>query len=665
MNGSSHGGQAGSTGGAVTWQENGLGVKAMRNRWLRHGVLALLDGAVVAIALIIALILRFEGDVPDHYIGALPGLVALSVVLRFVFFNVAGLYRSLWRYASIRELVTMTVTTALSTGVLYGIDRIFRWFSMPRSIYLIDFLLVLFGIGFIRFLVRYRRQFMQAPRQNGGKRVLIYGAGEAGTRLLEDFQSHPQIGLQVVGFVDDNPTKVNRTIHGVPILGSRDELCELTEQHRIQQIIIAMPAVPKATIHEIVDVCKHTKAELKILPPIHEILNGRVRMQDVRDVQIEDLLRRDPVQTDLSAISGYLKGQRILVTGAGGSIGSELCRQISAFKPSELMLLGHGENSIFDINNELGELAPDLVVHTIIADIRDQEKIDRIFQDYRPQVVFHAAAHKHVPLMEANPDEAVINNVFGTRNVATAAHNNGAECFVMVSTDKAVNAGNVMGATKRVAEMVVQSLARRSDTRFVSVRFGNVLGSRGSVIPFFKKQIERGGPVTVTHPEMKRYFMTIPEAVQLVMQAGAIGKGGEVFVLDMGEPVRIVDLARDLIRLSGLEPGKDIEIVFTGTRPGEKLFEELINANEAVSKTQHDKIVQLLGTGPSRSEMQARLDALQRRLDATDLEGLKDELYEIVGAKPAEHYDVEPGAERATEEIAAGLRQAAAADGVG
>lgn len=637
----------------------------MNSRRLRHGLLALLDGLVVAVALVVAYYLRFEGQFPEQFVSSFPWMIATSVIIRLGAFTAAGLYRSLWRYASVRELVVMTVTTAVTSAAFYVINTLTGAFSIPRSIYLIDFMLVLFGIGFSRFLVRYRREYLytHSGRKNSeaAKRVLIYGAGEAGTRLLDDFLRQPTADVKVVGFIDDNPTKVAGAIHGVPILGSRENLCAITKEHRIQQIIIAMPAVPKSTIREIVDICKETKAELKILPPISDILDGKIGVKDVRDVQIEDLLRREPVKTDLSSISGYLSHRRILVTGAGGSIGSELCRQISAFLPEQLILLGHGENSIFDINNELRAMYPDLDVRTVIADIRDEEKINLIFEGYKPQVVFHAAAHKHVPLMEANPDEAVANNVFGTRNVATAAHEHEAECFVMVSTDKAVNPGNVMGATKRVAEMVVQSLARSSKTRFVSVRFGNVLGSRGSVIPFFKKQIAKGGPVTVTHPEMKRYFMTIPEAVQLVMQAGAMGKGGEVFVLDMGEPVKIVDLARDLIRLSGYEPGVDIEIVFTGTRPGEKLFEELIQDNEAVSKTQHEKIVQLLGEGPTKAQIRLALEALGDKLQRQDLDGLKAELYRIVGATPAEHYDVKPEEATAALEIGAGLKQAAAA----
>lgn len=638
----------------------------MVKRWLRLGFLVALDIIVIALGLIAAFYLRFEGNIPLSYLSTLPRAVVVFLTVRVALFGAAGLYRSLWRYASVRELVTITATVAVSTAILYILDRFADLYSVPRSVYLIDFLVVLFGTGFLRFLGRYWRQYAHGARKPAKKRVLIYGAGEAGTRLLDDFQSQPELGVKVVGFVDDNPLKIRRTIHGVPVLGSGDMLSELVAEHGIHQIIIAMPTLHnKATIRDIVNQCKRTKAELKILPPINEILAGRVRVQDVRDVQIEDLLRREPVQTDLSAIRGYITDRRILVTGAGGSIGSELCRQISRFQPKQLILLGHGENSIFEIHNELKEEWPELDMKTVIADIRDEAKIDAIFASYRPQVVFHAAAHKHVPLMEANPDEAVMNNIFGTYYVATAAHKHGSECFVMISTDKAVNPGNVMGATKRIAEMVVQAMAKDSSTRFVSVRFGNVLGSRGSVIPFFKKQIAKGGPVTVTHPEMKRYFMTIPEAVQLVLQAGALGYGGEVFVLDMGEPVKIVDLARDLIRLSGFEPDKDIKIVFTGIRPGEKLFEDLVQDNEAVSVTCHEKILQLLGEGPTLEEMEAHLESLREKLAAWDLKGLTAELYAIVGTKPVDRRPAAGDAEKADEELVAGFSEAAVAGGEG
>src|SRR5690606_4625761 len=454
---------------------------------------------------------------------------------------------------------------------------------------------------------------------------------------------------------------------GVRVLGRRDQVGELVRRYRVDQIIIAMPSVPQRVIQETINLCKDTGAQLKILPPLPALMVGHVRVQDVRDVQIEDLLRREPVKTDLSLISGYLRGRKVLVTGAGGSIGSELCRQVCALSPEQLIMVGHGENSIFEIQQELTQRFPDVLVTPVIADIRDRAKMDRIFRTYKPHVVFHAAAHKHVPLMEAYPDEAITNNVLGTRNVAEAAAAHGVERFVMVSTDKAVNPANVMGASKRLAELVVQSMqARGTGTRFVSVRFGNVLGSRGSVIPIFKKQIAAGGPVTVTHPEMRRYFMTIPEAVQLIIQAGAMGKGGEVFVLDMGEPVRIVDLARDLIRLSGYEPDKDIKIVYTGPRPGEKLFEELINDGEAVHRTNHEKIMVLNGALADPKIVDGVLEELEQLLSAesTEPEDLVRVLFRAVGGNPIERREalgLAPGAPGSLSVDGSALPEAAAA----
>jgi len=373
-------------------------------------------------------------------------------------------------------------------------------------------------------------------------------------------------------------------------LGTREDIPGIAKRYGVQEIIIAMPSAPGSVIRELVGICRQTKAELKTLPGLYELIDGQVTVNSIREVRVEDLLRREPVEVNLKEMSGYLKGHRVLVTGAGGSIGSELCRQVAGFNPSLLVLLGHDENPIFEIEQELRYKFPGLRLKTVIADVKDKVKINAVFDINKPQVVFHAAAHKHVPLMEANPEEAVKNNVLGTKNVADAADRAGTGIFVFISTDKAVNPTSVMGASKRVAEMLVQSMASKSDTCFTAVRFGNVLGSRGSVLPIFKEQLARGGPLTVTHPEMTRYFMTIPEAVQLVIQAGAMATGGEIFVLDMGEPVKIVDLAEDLIRFSGFEPYKDIDIEYTGIRPGEKLFEELLTAEEGTTATKHKRI---------------------------------------------------------------------------
>lgn len=641
----------------LLWGTRGKGNSLMRSRF-RHVVLAGIDVFVVALALWAALLIRFDGDVPAAYLQALTTAIPLLVVVRITAFYLFGLYRSLWRYAGVREVIAVLGAVISGTVAFYVLNWAFQLFSLPLSVYGIELMATTLGIGGVRLLVRLRRVFNGAGRSERRTRALIVGAGDAGSLLVREFESQPWLGVQIVGLVDDDASKVNRSLHGVRVVGRRSEIPNLVRKYQANQVIIAMPSAPPKVIHETIELCKQAEAQLRILPPINEMIAGKVRAQDVRDVEIEDLLRREPVKTDLEAIAGYIRGRRVLVTGAGGSIGSELCRQVASFGPSELHLLGHGENSIFDIQNELQQKHPELTLTALIADVQDELSIRRLFEKIRPEVVFHAAAHKHVPLMEFNPDAAVRNNVFGTRNVAEAAAATGAEAFVMISTDKAVNPGNVMGATKRLAEMVVQAMATQSTTRFVSVRFGNVLGSRGSVVPFFKKQIAQGGPVTVTHPEMRRYFMTIPEAVQLVLQAGSIGKGGEVFVLDMGEPVKIVDLARDLIRLSGYEPGKDIEIVFTGVRPGEKLFEELVNHGESVRQTEHEKIQALNGELPDMEVIQEILHDMNELILQADLKGLVERLYEVVGARPATAAPI--SADEADESVA-GMHQVAAA----
>ncbi|WP_240489181.1 polysaccharide biosynthesis protein [Cohnella thermotolerans] len=415
--------------------------------------------------------------------------------------------------------------------------------------------------------------------------TLIYGAGDCGILVARELLSPTMNDRKLIGFIDDDPHKHKLTAYNLPVLGDRKAIASIVSEFEVKEIIIAIPSAPKTVTSEIINLCISTGAKVRIIPGISDMLNGRISFSTIRDVDVEDLLGRDQVKTDLVGIAEYVQDKVVLVTGAGGSIGSELCRQIAPFQPSKLLLLGHGENSIYNIEMELKSTHPHLHIEPIIADIQDRARIETIFALHRPRVVFHAAAHKHVPLMEKNPSEAVKNNVFGTQNVADCSDQYGVERFVLISSDKAVNPTSVMGATKRIAEMYVQSLNARSNTKFASVRFGNVLGSRGSVIPLFKKQIAKGGPITVTHPDMVRYFMTIPEAVQLVIQAGAMSKGGEIFILDMGEPVRILKLAEDLIRLSGYEPYEDIDIEFTGIRNGEKLFEELLTAEEGATKS--------------------------------------------------------------------------------
>jgi len=400
------------------------------------------------------------------------------------------------------------------------------------------------------------------------------------------------------------------------VLGARSELAEIIERYHVGEVIVAMPSVPGSVIREVMDACRDLKVKIKTLPGVYELVDGKVSVKQLRDIQIEDLLGREPVDLDLDQIGAYLAGQTVLVTGAGGSIGSEIVRQITRFKPKSIILLGHGESSIFEIEQELKRRHPGQRTVAVIADIRDEHRIDRVFEEYKPDVVFHAAAHKHVPLMEANPEEALTNNVLGTRNVARSADKHGAKRFVMISTDKAVNPISVMGMSKRAAEMIVQSIGSTSQTKFMAVRFGNVLGSRGSVVPMFRRQIAEGGPVTVTHPDMTRYFMTIPEAVQLVIQAGAMGKGGEIFVLDMGEPIKITQLAEEIIRLSGMEPGKDIEIAYTGIRPGEKLFEEILTTEEVATSTKHRKIFVAKDAEPDVEALRATMREIAQVVEA-------------------------------------------------
>jgi FlaA1/EpsC-like NDP-sugar epimerase len=601
----------------------------MKTNW-RYFILAVMDILAIIVSIIGAMYLKFGWEIPSAYQENLNAIIGSFIAVRFTVFILFGTYRSLWKYASVGEALSLVYSVGMGTAILVLIDLLIDWISLPVSIYIIDMMVITGLVGSIRFFLRLRRWRV---RQKNGRRTLIIGAGDAGARLLEDIQAQPSLQFNVVGFVDDNPSKLYRYIHGVCVLGNRYSIPALVEERQVQQIIIAMPSVSPDITKEIVSICKQTSADLKILPATSNILNAQVKVTDVREISIEDLLRREPVHSDLESISGYLRDKVVLVTGAGGSIGRELCRQIAHFSPKELILLGHGENSIFEIHQEMKNSFPQLKLTPIIADVRNFLKIDRIFAIHHPHVVFHAAAHKHVPLMEANVDEAVTNNVFGTRNVALASDRYNTECFVMVSTDKAVYPSSIMGATKRAAEMVVRDINNRSKTRFISVRFGNVLNSRGSVVPIFYEQIKRGGPVTVTDPEMKRFFMTIPEAVQLIIQAGALGEGGEIFVLDMGEPIKIVDLANDLIRLSGFEPGKDIKVEFTGIRPGEKLFEELHQKDEIITETQHNRILRIKGNGVDSDSIQSFLLKMEQKLDQDPqyLEGL---LYQMVGTSP-------------------------------
>jgi FlaA1/EpsC-like NDP-sugar epimerase len=554
-------------------------------------VLILVDFVSVSIVPFLALLIRFDSNVDSRYYEQLLGVLPYIILIRLGVFFFMGLYNRLWRYASIRELLSIISAVTLSSLIIVAC-LVFVNVSLPRSIHLLSWLLSIVFVGSSRLAVRILHYVLLRLKSSNQPitNVLIIGAGDAGAMIAREITQRYCDTKKIIGFIDDSQYKNNQKLFGATVLGKRQDITRIVSTHNAGEIIIAMPSVEGNVLREIVNECKATKCSVKTLPGMYELIDGKVSVQQLRNIDLEDLLRRESVKLDLEQIASYLTGKRVLVTGAGGSIGSELCRQIAKMSPEAIVLLGKGENSIYEIDRELEGKYPHLVIEAVIADVRDEKRIGSIFDQFRPQVVFHAAAHKHVPLMESQPVEAVRNNIFGTKTVAEAAHRAKCEIFVMISTDKAVNPTSVMGATKRVAELIIQNMSKVSNTKFLAVRFGNVLGSRGSVIPLFKKQIAKGGPITITHPDMKRYFMTIPEASQLVLQAGALAKGGEVFVLDMGKPVKIVDMAADLIELSGLVPHKDIKIEFSGLRPGEKLFEELLTAEEGTTSTKHQKI---------------------------------------------------------------------------
>ena len=550
--------------------------------------LVLIDICITAAVPFMAMLIRFEGDLANPFFQVLTSQLPLFVVVRIFTFYFFGLYHRLWRYAGINELIVIveavTCSSLLLTTYTYLVGD-----PIPRSIHILAWLMNIAFVGASRVFLRVVHH-LRLRRSEENANVLIVGAGDAGAVIARELlQRQREEKRRIVGFVDDDVYKINKLLNGFKVLGTCKDIPDIICTHSVKEIIIAMPSAGGAVIRETMQICKKTDCSVTILPGIYELVDGKVSVQQLRKVNLEDLLRRDAVSLDTVGLQRYLSGKRILVTGAGGSIGSELCRQIAKFNPGLLVLLGKGENSIYEIHRELSDSCR-FPLEPVIADVRDQARIRSIFEKYKPEVVFHAAAHKHVPLMEAQPEEAVRNNIFGTKTVADAANEFGVETFIMISTDKAVNPTSVMGATKRAAELVVQNMNSISQTKYAAVRFGNVLGSRGSVVPLFRKQIAQGGPITITHPEMKRYFMTIPEASQLVLQAGALAQGGEVFVLDMGEPIRIVDMACDLIQLSGLIPYQDVDIRFSGLRPGEKLFEELLTAEEGTCATKHKKI---------------------------------------------------------------------------
>lgn len=569
----------------------------LRQKWVRIAALLMIyDIIVINLAYGAALWLRFDLKftmIPEEYLNAWAGTAPAYTVLSLVIFVLLKLYRSVWRYVSYNEMVRVAASTMITSAVQVMITWTF-FVRMPVLYYIggamIQFL-AMCGIRFSYRALRIFRGFCTSKTENTYKRVMIVGAGEAGRMLLRELRVEKPKTSVACCLVDDNPNKRGRILENVKIEGSRRDIKNLVRKHSIDRIIIAMPSASAKRRKAILDICKETGCELKMLPGISQILNGQATLSQLRDVSVEELLGREPVKTDMTEIAQYIKGKTVMVTGGGGSIGSELARQIASYGPHRLILFDIYENSAYSIQQELKWHYPDLALDVIIGSVRDEARVRQVMKKYGPDIVYHAAAHKHVPLMEHSPNEAIKNNVLGTYVTAKAAAQYGVHRFVLISTDKAVNPTNIMGASKRLCEMIVQEMDRRAQqTSFVAVRFGNVLGSNGSVIPLFKRQIAAGGPVTVTHPEITRFFMTIPEAVSLVLQAGAYATGGEIFVLDMGQPVRIDELARNLIFLSGRIPGEDIEIKYTGLRPGEKLYEELLMSEEGLQRTANEKI---------------------------------------------------------------------------
>lgn len=562
---------------------------------LKKLLLVIYDIAAVSVSGYLALLMRFElepSQVPEQFLNPYRRYNWIMIIVTILVFYAFRLYSSLWTYAGAVELMNVVLAGCVVGGfqvAFYALIDV----RMPRSYWLLftmNLIILIFASRYFYRAFRWLVGYIRGENAAEMHRVMVVGAGAAGNVLIKEIRNSRYIHKKVVCAIDDDRDKIGSFIHGVKIMGNRYEIPRLAKELAVDEIIIAMPAVSQKEIKDILDICKETGCEMKRLPGIYQLVNGDVSVAKLKDVDVNDLLGRDPIEVDLDSILGYVENKVIMVTGGGGSIGSELCRQIASHHPKQLVLVDIYENTTYDIQNELRRNYQELNLVVLIASVRNTKRMDMIFEKYRPDIVYHAAAHKHVPLMEDSPNEAVKNNVLGTWKVVQAADKWKVKRFVMISTDKAVNPTNIMGATKRICEMIIQTYNRHSDTEFVAVRFGNVLGSNGSVIPLFKKQIEAGGPVTVTHPDIIRYFMTIPEAVSLVLQAGAYAKGGEIFILDMGEPVKIVDLARNLILLSGHKPDDDIKIEFTGLRPGEKLYEEMLMAEEGMQDTDNKLI---------------------------------------------------------------------------
>lgn len=595
-------------------------VKHIVNSIQAKTYLVLLDMSISFLMPILALIVRLEGDfrLYEQYVNSLYEVLPMNVAVTLVVFYFFGLYSRLWAYANIQDMLAIIGAVGVATSLI-AIIGMYNQVSIPRSVFLLSGIFKLGSVITSRLVIKlahYSRGKKEISEEQ--RRILIIGAGDAGVMIAREITQRGA-GYTLVGFVDDDKKKIGSRLFGTSVMGNTDVVEDLVSDKDITDIIIAIPSADGTTIRRISNICKGCGCRVKILPSIYELIEDHAAMPQLRDIDINDLLRRQVVELNIKEVKSCIAGKTVLITGAGGSIGSELARQISRLQPKVLYLLGRGENSIYEIYQELLGKKVDVQCIPIIADVANEAHIKTIFAKYKPQVVFHAAAHKHVPLMEAQPEEAVRVNVFGTKNVVDASVDNEAEVFVMISTDKAVNPTNVMGASKRTAELIVQHASGRGQTKFLAVRFGNVLGSRGSVVPLFRKQIAAGGPITITHPDIIRYFMTIPEAVQLVLQAGVLAKGGEVFLLDMGEPVRVLDMAKDLVELHGLVPDKDIKFVFTGLRPGEKLYEELLTAEEGAEPTANKKIFKAKLREVNAEKLTAYLSELETKQERVEI----------------------------------------------
>jgi len=560
-------------------------------RSISNKIYLLIDFLSVNMALFIGLLLRFDANIPVNLLRIFPLYFIITTAVSLLTFYIFGIYSMLWNYASVEELARIFLATITSSIIQFLLALYFD-VLFPVSVYVTGWMITFFFVGGVRFVNRVIKSIkIRIRKSKHKKRVMIIGAGEAASLLIKEMKNNKRSIYEPVVVIDDDFKKHNTKINGVLVIGGREKIVEIAMDLAVEEIILAISSITRKERLEIIDICRKTGCKIKVLPSVYSFINEEVSIKKVRDVMVEDLLQRDEISFSIEEISGYLKGEIILVTGGGGSIGSELCRQIASYEPDSLLIFDIYENNAYELQNELIQKYKDkLNIKVIIGSIQDKKRLDYVFSQYNPRIVFHAAAHKHVPLMEFNPQEAVKNNVFGTLNLAECAHQHQCKKFVLISTDKAVNPTSIMGATKRIAEMIIQYMNSISEVKFSAVRFGNVLGSNGSIIPLFKKQIEKGGPVTITHPEVTRYFMTIPEAVRLVIQAGAMMEGGEIFILDMGKPVKIVDLAKSLISLSGLEPDIDIDIKYIGLRPGEKLYEEMLVSEEGVDITKNNKI---------------------------------------------------------------------------